>query len=157
MGNVYVISDPHFGHKNMALHRGFSSVEEHDQYIVKTWNSIINKKDTLIILGDITMEKANYTILDEVKGFKKIVLGNHDQSQHILELLKHVNSVCSCMKYKGCLLSHIPIHPNELLRYRRNIHGHVHENTLSDKRYINVSCEVVDYKPQLISKLINNE
>lgn len=35
-----------------------------------------------------------------------------------------------------------------------NIHGHVHEHTLADKRYINVSCEAIDYQPKSLSELL---
>ena len=52
-------------------------------------------------------------------------------------------------------LTHCPIHPSELdYRVSYNIHGHVHENSLDDARYVNVSCEVVDYQPKLLTELI---
>ena len=108
----------------MALHRGFSSVEEHDAYIADCWNSVVRKGDIIYILGDLTMEKGDYSILASLAGFKKIVLGNHDMPQHIPKMLEHVNSVCSSYKLKGCILTHIPIHESEIGRYRYNIHGH---------------------------------
>lgn len=41
MGNVYVISDLHFGHKYMAIRRGFKSVEDHDsKRILSTYESL---------------------------------------------------------------------------------------------------------------------
>ena len=58
MGNTFIISDLHFGHRNMAFHRGFQSVEEHDQHIIDCWNNVVTKGDTVWILGDISMEKA---------------------------------------------------------------------------------------------------
>ena len=182
MGRIFVISDLHFSHKNMALKRGFNSIEEHDNYIIERWNSVVNKKDTVWILGDITMEKSGpYHLLDKLKGFKKVVLGNHDEPQHVTALLKHVNKVCSCFEVrgKGVMLTHIPIHPQELqYRFRKNIHGHLHENKVmktieqeidskvndlmfetfttevEDERYVNVSCECVDYTPVCIDTLI---
>ena len=51
------------------------------------------------------------------------------------------------VKYKGFILSHCPIHESEIRRFTKNIHGHVHENSLEDERYINVSCEVVNFSP----------
>ena|SRR3990167_379231 len=151
MGRVFVISDLHFGHRNMAIKRGFKDENEHDEFIVTSWNKVISKRDTVWILGDITMEKtSHYHLLDRLNGFKKVVLGNHDRPQHIPELLKYVNSVCGMVKYKGYILSHCPIHPCEVNRFKANIHGHVHENTLDDNRYRNVSCEVVNYTPILL-------
>jgi len=154
MGEVFVISDLHFGHNNMALHRGFSSSVEHDAHIVGCWNSVVKKNDTVYILGDITMEKTQpYPILSALNGFKKVILGNHDQPQHVPELLKYVNSVCSMLSLKGFVLTHCPIHPSELERFKKNIHGHVHENTLPDDRYVNVSCEVINYTPILLKNI----
>ena len=164
MSVVRYYSDPHFGHRNMAIKRGFKDEEEMNKHIVKQWNSVVSKKDVTYILGDITMEKATqYYWLNELNGIKKVILGNHDEPQHVPELLKYVNNVCALkyLKHKefgNIILSHAPIHPCELeYRFNINIHGHVHENTLPDKRYINVSAEVIDYKPKLLSELINVE
>jgi calcineurin-like phosphoesterase family protein len=161
MSVVRYISDPHFGHKNMAIKRGFKDEEEMNKHIVKEWNSVVNKKDVTYILGDITMEKASqYYWLNELNGIKKVILGNHDEPQHVPELLKYVNNVAAMKylkhkKYGNIILSHAPIHPCELeYRFNINIHGHVHENTLPDKRYINVCAEVIDYKPKLLSELL---
>ena len=43
----------------MAKKRGFKTVEEHDEFIVKKWNETVNKNDKIYLLGDITMEKSN--------------------------------------------------------------------------------------------------
>lgn len=162
MGNIFVISDLHFGHRNMAIRRGFSSAEEHDQHIITQWNKTVTKRDTIWILGDISMERSTeYHKLSLLKGIKKIVLGNHDMCKpsHNVELLKHVNSVCGAVTdtKKGYIFTHIPIHPNEFYRFKVNIHGHVHENTLEDNRYINVCCEVIDYTPQLLNDILKQK
>lgn len=158
---IYVISDTHFGHRNMALHRGFNSVEEHDNYIVEKWNSLVRKGDTVVILGDITMEKANYEILNKLNGHKKVIQGNHDQGNHTRKLLEYVNSVQSSFKIKGCILTHIPIHTMEMERYKKCIHGHLHSKyvkrffgLIRDKRYVNVSCEATGYTPVELNKLL---
>ncbi|MEP2445769.1 MAG: hypothetical protein ABJI69_00965 [Balneola sp.] len=124
---------------------------------MNNWNSVVRKKDTVFILGDLTMEKKDgLRLLDSLNGYKKIILGNHDKPGHVPELLNHVNSVCGVFVYKeDILLTHVPVHPNQFSRFRFNIHGHVHEESLDDERYINVSCEAVDYTPVLISMLID--
>ena len=58
MSVIRYCSDPHFGHKNMAIRRGFKDEFEMNEHIVKCWNSVVSKKDVTYILGDITMEKA---------------------------------------------------------------------------------------------------
>ena len=58
MGKVFIISDLHLSHKNMAIKRGFKDEAEHDNFIIEQWNKVVSKKDTVWILGDITMEKS---------------------------------------------------------------------------------------------------
>jgi calcineurin-like phosphoesterase family protein len=154
MGLVYVIGDLHFGHENLAKHRGFVDAEQQDNYIISQWNKTIYKRDTVYILGDIAMEKHwAYKKLDQLNGIKKVVLGNHDKGKHVKYMLPYVNSVSGMIKYNGFWLTHCPIHPNEL-RGHINVHGHVHLATIDDDRYINVSADVVDYTPQLLTSLI---
>jgi calcineurin-like phosphoesterase family protein len=158
MSTVRLISDPHFGDTNMAHHRGFQDEYYQDEYIIEQWNRIVkNKRDLTFILGDITMEKSFwYYQLDRLNGRKIVVGGNHDNYKHTAELLKYVESVAGIIQYKGFLLTHCPIHTHELYdRFRGNIHGHVHENTLQDPRYYNVSAEAIGYRPKTIDELIN--
>jgi len=172
MSNIRFIADLHFGHTNMAIKRGFKDAEEQDEYIVKQWNSVVHKKDTTYILGDVTMEKrTNYQILSRLNGYKVFVMGNHDMPQHAQSLLEY-GKVAGMIKKKfrkerlTVFLTHCPIHTRELdYRVGLNIHGHIHEYVvvkkylfgliqIPDKRYICVSCEQVDYTPKLISELI---
>ena len=164
MSVVRFIADLHLGHVNMAMRRGFASVEEHDEHIIASWNSVVAKRDVTYILGDVTMEKkASYALLDQLNGVKHVVLGNHDRRQDVPHLLQHVESVAGMIQYKGFILTHCPIHPMELeYRFPRNIHGHIHDNQVTldhwtngpDPRYICVSCERVDYKPKSLDELI---
>ena len=98
MARLFFISDLHLGHTNLILnHRGFKSVEEHDELIISNWNKTVSKRDKVYIVGDIRMEKADYSILDRLNGGKTVVLGNHELSQHIPELLKHVDKVAGAI------------------------------------------------------------
>ena len=145
---VFICSDTHFGHRNLILNkRGFNSVEEHDQLIIDKWNNIVHKKDKVFLLGDISMETHKYYhLLAKLNGLIHLIPGNHDSPQHIKHLLRYVDKISGTIKYKGYWLSHIPIHPYEL-QDKKNIHGHVHEKSLDDYRYINVSMEVTNYTP----------
>lgn len=166
MSIVRFIADLHFGHGNMAIKRGFTTVEEHDEYIITKWNSVVNKRDITYILGDITMEKtSSYHLLDRLNGTKKVILGNHDKPSHVPELLKYVNSVGGMVQYKGVVLTHCPIHPSELeYRFPFNVHGHIHDKQVMkmedgfeviDERYICVSCERINYTPKTLDELKN--
>lgn len=168
MSKVRFIADLHLGHVNMAIKRGFKTVEDHDNHIIQCWNSVVGKKDVTWILGDVTMESSkSYHLLDVLNGMKKVVLGNHDMPKDIPELLKHVKGISGMVKYKGIWLTHCPVHPMELeYRVSRNIHGHIHEHNVMkiefngfddkcilDDRYHCVSCENVDYTPKTLEEL----
>jgi calcineurin-like phosphoesterase family protein len=165
MSTVRFIADLHLSHTNMAKHRGFDTVEQHDDHIIASWNSVVHKRDVTYILGDVTMEKsAPYHLLDRLNGRKHVVLGNHDRRQDVAKLLQHVESVAGMIHYHGNVLTHCPIHPMELeYRYPRNIHGHIHDKVVTlldsgfedpDPRYICVSCERVEYVPKTLEELI---
>ena len=168
MARVFFIADLHLSHTNMAIKRGFATVEEHDEHIIEKWNSVISKRDIVYILGDVTMEKsAPYHLLDRLNGTKHVVLGNHDRRQDIKKLLGYVDSVAGMVQYKGIMLTHCPIHPMELdYQFKHNIHGHIHEKVVMidrdnwgeieqvpDERYYCVSCERVDYLPKTLEEL----
>jgi len=163
----------HLGHKWVAQHRGFQDEFYHDEYLIQQWNSVVHKKDLVYILGDITMEsKAHYYQLDRLKGRKIVVLGNHDRHQDVRTLLNHVESVAGMVDYKGNVLTHCPIHPNEAHFCRYNIHAHIHhvsklEECIVNDRYLDedskpasslykykcVDANLIDFKPVTLVEL----
>ncbi len=164
MSQVRFISDLHFGHKAVAQLRGFHDEFYHDENIVAQWNMIVHKKDLTYILGDVTMEKDDYSILDRLLGRKIVVLGNHDNKNHVRSLLNYVENVAGMLKYSSkqhgrFWVTHCPVHPNELNpdfhRFiKGNIHGHIHNGyKIDDHRYINVCAETIDYKPMTMDEI----
>ena len=153
LGMIYFIADTHFGHRNICKFRTeFSCPEEHDETIIANWNSIIKKKKQIVwCLGDTCMENKEYDfteLLGRLNGEIRLIRGNHDwlptwYHSHIYPPLHS--------KYK-CWLSHAPIHPQEL-RGKINIHGHVHQQSIPDKRYCNVSAEVINYTPKALDDI----
>lgn len=80
----YYISDLHFFHYNLCNRmdkRGFKSVEDMNKFMIKQWNSRVNKNDEVVILGDFSMGSAQQTeeILKELNGKKFLIAGNHDK------------------------------------------------------------------------------
>lgn len=173
---TYFIGCLHLQHRNMANHRGFQDEFYHDEYLIEQWNKVITgKKSIVYILGDVTMEKkAPYYLLDRLNGTKHVVLGNHDRRQDVPELLKYVETVGGSVDWKGCMLTHVPIHPNEVHFYRYNIHAHIHHiNKLEEMytydsykdpdskvmptkdKYLCVDAKLLDFKPRTIEELIS--
>lgn len=176
MSNTRFIGCLHLGDEWMAKYRGFESSYEHDEWLIEHYNSVVNKRDIVYILGDITMEKKeHYHQLNRLNGRKIVVLGNHDLPKHIPELLKYVETVAGMIDYKGFCLTHAPIHPQEVMFYRGNIHAHIHhENKLptlkfksnyddrpgiietgTNNKYYCVDAHLIDYIPLTIDELIN--
>ena len=68
-------------------------------------------------------------------------------------------------KIKNVILSHTPIHPQEL-EYksssvnicppRYNIHGHVHDFTIDDDRYFNTSVDVNNWGPVKLQDILSH-
>ena len=129
--DVGFIGDIHLGHKAIAKMRGFDDIDEYNKEVIKRINSVVNKKTLLILVGDITMEtRKYYPLLKEINCRLVVVGGNHDTKELIGELLNYVESVVGAFEYKGFIITHIPIHPSCLERYRANIHAHLHEKEI---------------------------
>lgn len=78
MSAVWYTSDLHFGHKNCATWRGFSSVEQHDETVVSNWNARVKDDDIVWVLGDICLSPRNLQSVGLLKGRKQLIAGNHD-------------------------------------------------------------------------------
>lgn len=160
MSEVFFISDMHFGHKGIIKFsetkpfRDFATIEEHDAELVKRWNSVISKNDTVYVLGDFCLGKRNLAIAGELNGKKKLVAGNHDMHSTV-DYLKYFTKVYGACEYKGTILTHIPVHPGQFSRYFMNIHGHLHNRKIDDYRYFNVSCEQVNLTPIPYDEILN--
>lgn len=156
MSQVFLISDLHLGHKKVLEfepeHRFGKDITEHDYWLLGLWNATVRKRDLVYVLGDVTWTPHGFQILEQMHGEKTLIMGNHDTFplEMYLSVFKRIRP--SPFPYKGYWLSHCPIHPTEL-RGRKNIHGHVHSNTLPDERYYNASVEAVAGIPRTLQQL----
>ena len=80
----YYIADQHFFHSSMNVRmdtRGFGSVEEMNEYMIKQWNSRVRRNDEVVIIGDISIGRTDETetIIKRLNGKKYLVPGNHDK------------------------------------------------------------------------------
>jgi calcineurin-like phosphoesterase family protein len=157
--NTFLISDTHFGHANILnfkksdgtpLREGFTDIKEHDLELIKRWNYVVGKNDKVYHLGDVGFTNFPYVknIFDNLNGEKILIKGNHDNfklSQYA-QIFKDVRAVHTLDKI---VLSHIPLHPMCLDRWKGNAHGHLHEHLVYDglDRYVNVCVEHIDYSP----------
>lgn len=96
MSEVFYTSDIHVGHRMVARIRGFHSTDEfeehrgemvpkadvlsHDIQLAHNWDSVVGEKDTIFVLGDISINGSTYALdwFRERPGNKILVSGNHD-------------------------------------------------------------------------------
>ena len=104
MPNNYYIGDTHFYHSNIIGfdNRPWPTVEEMNQGLIDNWNSQVKGNDWVYILGDFAWSKkpdkwAN--ILNQLKGNKVLITGNHDPSlKSNSNFYKEVNNLCGYRK-----------------------------------------------------------
>lgn len=157
---IYFISDLHLGHKGILRfgQRKHDDLEAMHVAMVEAWNNTVRKeKDIVYVLGDVCFNIEDMKWLNAMRGKKRLILGNHDQFdygvyQKYFEKVKHFEK-----KYGGMVMTHIPLHPNELVyrSWKYNIHGHIHDpvKDLTDPRYINVNMDVVGYAPLSLDEI----
>lgn len=150
MPAVYFTSDTHFGHlKALEFRPGFESIEEHNEFLIERWNSVVRPSDMVWHLGDVALgNKSFVSCIARCNGRKKLVLGNHD-TYKIQEYLPYFAEVYGAVRaYHGLVLTHIPVREQYLEnRWKANIHGHNHSSHIDDNRYFNVCVDVRDFKP----------
>ena len=145
MFDVAFISDLHLGHTAIMKLRGFEYIDEYNEEIIKRINSVCGKKTLLFVLGDITMENKKYIpLLGRLNCRIVLVGGNHDERSDFKLFSEYVESMSGCIEYKGFILTHIPIHAQEIDRFRGNIHGHLHEKTVKRRRYSPMKITVTE-------------
>lgn len=172
MSNTFMVSDHHFAHRNILTFknedgsnlRTFDSCEEMDETMINNHNSVVGSNDTVYFLGDVCFGATRFhDIMPSLNGTKVLIKGNHD-SLKMSAYVKYFKDVRSCHMLDRIHLSHIPIHPGSLCRWRGNVHGHLHSGTvkkqlfslengsptwteIDDHRYFNVSVEKINYTP----------
>lgn len=161
-------SDSHFGHFNIIkyTHRPFSTIEEMNENLIFSWNSVVDPDDTVYHLGDFTMGSTEYaiSILKRLNGKKCIVLGNHDKALRkaprafdgLIEWMKDYAEVS--INGQLIIMCHYPFSVwNQSHRGAWDLHGHCHNthnylNTEFVKR-LDVGVDNFNYAPVSFEKV----
>jgi calcineurin-like phosphoesterase family protein len=162
MANLFVISDTHFGHTNVLTFRmgdgsllrpDFKDANHMDEVMIERWNSVVRPQDHAYHLGDVSMARRLLPVVRRLNGHKRLVFGNHDIYDYKEYAEAGFEKMMGMRVMDGLIFTHVPIHPNQLHRFRANIHGHTHDKLVRldnghvDERYINVCVEQVNYTP----------
>ncbi len=172
----FYISDLHLDHKNVIKYDGrpFADCEEMQQTLIRNWNNAVAPNDNVYLLGDITWKNlTGLGFLQQVKGKKYLILGNHDRAKS--ELMKCFEWVKEYAVIQDgetdVVLCHYPI-ASWYNQFRGSVHlyGHVHNNPDYDAylRYLeicdemgiphecyNVGCMIpyMDYTPRTLEEI----
>jgi len=160
--NKFVISDLHLGHEKSLTFiradgnklRPFDSLEDMHQHMIDCWNSIVMPSDKVYVLGDIAIKKSGLDIVKYLNGHKRLVAGNHDvflTKEYLAAGFEELYGVKVFPEIQVCM-THVPVHPDSIKKGWVNYHGHTHDGHVMldgkrDYRYINLSCEQINFTP----------
>ncbi len=160
---IFFIGDLHLDHGNIIRYcaRPFSfyDVKEMNKVLIKNWNSVVKNDDTVYFLGDLAFGRGSKPAkyyLKYLKGNIIFLKGSHDgrvENAKEYEILNYRN--------REFLILHDPNDkPMEWDDWV--IHGHKHNNDIknfpfinSERKTINVSAELINYKPVSIDFLLS--
>lgn len=157
----YFIADTHFNHKNIIKYcnRPFKNSKEMNEYIVNKWNSVVTKGDIVYHLGDVGFGSTDELkeLVCRLNGTKILIRGNHDYKRGVngWKEVEFSEVYKKKLILGDLILTHEPI---EVEKNYINVFGHIHDKPL-DKRFnknnhICVSCDVIEYTPISIEKIV---
>jgi calcineurin-like phosphoesterase family protein len=184
MSETFLISDTHFSHRGIVQflrpdgvtkERPWNNIEEMDEALVANWNSVVRPQDTVYHLGDVVINRSALPILARLNGTKILVKGNHDVFR-LDEYAPYFKDIRGSAKLNDYLLTHIPVHPASIERWKGNIHGHLHSGrvyktklttinpgerggylgyvAIPDPAYLCVSVEHTNYTPITLNEVM---
>lgn len=167
--DTWLISDTHFGHKNIVKY--CNRPMNHNDLMINHWKQLVRPDDDVLHLGDFSVwygpeEDYWLNIANEFPGNIYMLRGNHDKkkdTQYATRGITMIPEFIQELEYKQnlkrILFSHYP-DVDRIGDWDVNIHGHIHNNPLdaklaaTNRRYINISVELMDYSPRLLSDIL---
>lgn len=158
--NFYT-ADTHFGHKNVieSCGRPFSSVDEMDAEMIRRWNVVVGKDDTVFHIGDFAFCGAIRVaeILSQLNGQKILIRGNHDHWKEAKYQRLGFFEVYDLQVNPNFTMSHFPYLGEEIDERKFDkqltdeggwlLHGHVHNSWKVKKKMINVGVDQWSFAP----------
>jgi calcineurin-like phosphoesterase family protein len=137
VGQTHFISDMHFGHAKVIEYsqRPYLSVEDMDNQIRINWNRVVEPKDQIYILGDISFSSIERTVslMQSLNGVKHLILGNHDKriskrKDAFTGIFASVqNYLDISINNRFIVMSHFPFRSWDRQQYKSiHLHGHSH-------------------------------
>jgi calcineurin-like phosphoesterase family protein len=169
----FFTSDLHFGHQNVInyCNRPWATKEEMNEAIVKIWNSQVEPKDEVYILGDFSLSKRYVEEYgSRLNGRKYLITGNHDscfgykkkpkaeavRSTIYTKVFHFVEDVMTLVLKDGTevIMSHFPYKNRTSRKYDQRywserlvdegkilLHGHLHGKYIKHNNMIDVAFD----------------
>jgi calcineurin-like phosphoesterase family protein len=151
---IYFTSDTHFRDPRVLAidRRPFSNITEHDETLIRYWNSVVEDQDDVWHLGDFMLPHGGDCdgLLFSLKGRKHLIIGNNDATatitasgwssvQHYAELV---------LENQHVILCHYPFRTwNKMGKKSLNLHGHSHGRLKPMLRQFDVGVDARDLRP----------
>lgn len=141
-----------------------------DEAIIAAWNGHIRGNDTVYIVGDMFFRCSDAeSILRQLKGKKRLIVGNHDSSWMTkVDLSKYFISVDSMLEISdgshALTLCHYPLPSWKHALRSYMIHGHIHNDTRADfwplivarDNVLNAGVDINGYMPVTFDEMLEN-
>jgi calcineurin-like phosphoesterase family protein len=165
---IYFISDTHFGHEKIIelCNRPFKNTKMMDREMRDRWNETVNKKDIVYFIGDFHFRGSSTGYwITHLNGRKIFIEGNHDLEEDDGVIHHKIKgAVYHKIVESGGYKFYLVHDPHNVPDYWTDwvIFGHEHNNNISkypfiegERRQINVSVEVIDYRPVSLEYLLS--
>lgn len=163
---IYFTSDLHLGHTGIITmqNRPFEDVEMMNKTLIRNYNAVVHKGDTVYILGDIChhlkVDEAN-ELIARLNGKKYLLKGNHDKNYDPALFADIRDFMTVSLDGHLIALMHYPMlswpksHHGSL-----HLHGHIHanaayneENRTAGIRRYDVGVDANQYLPVSIKQI----
>jgi calcineurin-like phosphoesterase family protein len=154
--NIFFTADFHHSHCKILKYaeRPFKDVEEMNEALLRNYNSIVSKDDTVFFLGDIAFGLDNAVkCLNSMNGTVHFILGNHDKEYEAS--IRDANNVASVNNLLDIEIDGQPItlchyalrvwHKSHFDSYM--LYAHSHNRLEPEGKQLDVGVDAHNFKP----------
>ena len=165
---IFVTANQQFGRDNALklYNRPFPSIEEMNEALIESWNSVVSEEDKIYVLGNFAWDpESAEAAINRLNGNIIAIPGEFDKAIEEIDGLKNTLKNVEYAPFDiefvqeiGASVSYWPMSEWPLKsKGIPSLIGYPGENYKSDhkKNIINCNCDLWDYKPIEISKILS--
>lgn len=171
---IWITADWHFSHDRDFIWqaRGFNSVQEMNETIVKNYNSLVGEDDDVYVLGDLMLggpsaAAGNLRLVSQMNGRLHLVRGNHDTDTRwrayaeLPNVVEQENAIYLNYNKYHFYLSHFPTLTSNFEDDKKpwqrtlSISGHCHsKNHFNEGTSFNACVDAWNCRPVQLNEVI---